>query len=128
MEQRSQAILDALHEECPGFGGAVVASPEGLVMVATCQFGGDLPAACAAALVVQVQECLSVLTARQQMSELMLWTSGGLWFLARLVNNHVLLLSATEPHGAGAVRLAAQMAVQKLNAVLGQAPAGAQHR
>jgi hypothetical protein len=49
----------------------------------------------------------------------MLWTSGGLWFAARLVHNHVLLISATEADQAGAVRLAAQIAAQELNAVLG---------
>lgn len=119
MQQRSQEILDALQETCPSFGGAVVATPDGLLMVATRQLGGDLPAACAAGLVGHVDDCLSALVARQQLGELMLWTAGGLWFAARLVNNHVLLLSATEAHCAGAVRLAAQMAVQELNAVLG---------
>jgi predicted regulator of Ras-like GTPase activity (Roadblock/LC7/MglB family) len=119
MPQRSQEILDALQRDCPGFGGAVLASPDGLLMVATSELGGDLPAACAAALVLQVEECLSALTSSQQVGELMLWTSGGLWFAARLVNKHVLLLSATEAHCAGAVRLAAQMAAQELNAVLG---------
>jgi predicted regulator of Ras-like GTPase activity (Roadblock/LC7/MglB family) len=119
MPQRSQEILEALQENCPGFDGAVVATPDGLVMVATRQLGGDLPAACAAGLVGHVDDCLSALAASQQLGELMLWTAGGLWFVARLVNDHVLLLSATETHCAGAVRLAAQMAVQELNAVLG---------
>jgi predicted regulator of Ras-like GTPase activity (Roadblock/LC7/MglB family) len=119
MPQRSQKILDALQHDCPGFGGAVLASPDGLVMVATSQLSGDLPAACAAGLMLQTEACLSALAASQQVSELMLWTTGGLWFAVRLLNNHVLLLSATEVHCAGAVRLAAQMAAQELNAVLG---------
>lgn len=119
MPHRSQDILEALEQDCPCFGGAVLASPDGLVMAATSQLRADLPAACAAALVLQVDACLAMLAASEQVAELMLWTSGGLWFAARLVGNHVLLVSATEPHQAGALRLAAQIAVQELNAVLG---------
>lgn len=119
MVHRSQEILDALQQDCPCFGGAVLASPDGLVMAATRQLRADLPAACAAALMLQVDDCLTMLTANQQVAELMMWTSGGLWFAARLVHNHVLLISATEADQAGAVRLAAQIAAQELNAVLG---------
>ena len=116
MQKNSQEILDALQESCPYFGGAVIATPDGLVLVATRRFGGDIPAACAAGIVVQMDDCLSALQAGP-VDELMVWTPGGLWFLGRLVNGHVLLLSATDSHCAGAVRLAAQMAVQQLNAV-----------
>ena len=119
MPQRSQEILDALRQNCPGFGGAVISSSDGLVIVATARLSGDLPAACAAGLVLQAEDCLSALTDKEQVCELMLWTAGRLWFAARLVNDHVLLLSATQAHCAGAVRLAAQLAVQELNAVLG---------
>lgn len=119
MQQRSQEILEALQHNCPGFGGAVVSTSDGLVLVATQQLSGDLPAACAAGLVLQADECLSALTSREQVGELMLWTSGGVWFAARLVNDHVLLICATEPRHAGAVRLAGQLAAQELNAVLG---------
>ncbi|CAN5398025.1 hypothetical protein BH10PSE16_BH10PSE16_42430 [soil metagenome] len=117
MQENSQDILDALQENCPYFGGAVIATPDGLVLVATTLFSGDTPAACAAGLVVQVNDCLSALKAGR-VDELMMWTLGGLWFIGRLVNDHVLLLSATNSHCAGAVRLAAQVAVQRLNAVL----------
>lgn len=117
MQKNSQEILDALQESCPYFGGAVIATPDGLVLVATRLFSGDMPAACAAGVVAQVDECLSALKAGR-VDELMVWTPGGLWFIGRLVNDHVLLLSATDSHCAGAVRLAAQVAVQKLNAVL----------
>ena len=124
MQESSQDILESLQENCPCFGGAVVATPEGLVLVATRQLSGDLPAACAAGLLVQIDECLSALSAKH-VGELMMWTAGsGLWFIARLVNDHVLLLSATDAHCAGAVRLAAQMAVQKLNATLRYAEVG----
>jgi len=118
MSSRSQEILESLKENCPCFGGAVVATPEGLVLLATLQLSGDLPAACAAGLLGQVDDCLAALRAGR-VNELMLWTSGGLWLAARLVNDHVLLLWATEAGFAGAVRLAAQQVAQQLNAVLG---------
>ncbi|MEK9802383.1 MAG: hypothetical protein VW475_03130 [Curvibacter sp.] len=115
------ALLDVLQQLpalCPAFAGAVVATCDGLVMAAVGDYGGDMPAACAASLGVHLQDDLQPLAADAPTAlpgEALIFGSDRLWYFSRLTAGHLLLLNSRQTVHAGAVRLAGQTTATRLN-------------
>lgn len=110
-------VLAQFAANCPELQGAVVATRDGLVLASTDQFSGDTPAACAASLSLHVDEDLSFIQ-DTRFTETMFWTPPGVWYLARLAHDHLLLGYSRSADHAGALRLAGQIAAQQLNPML----------
>lgn len=110
-------VLAQFAENCPELQGAVVATRDGLVLASTEHFSGDIPAACAASLSVHVEADLSFIQ-DTHCTETMFWTPPGIWYLASLAHNHLLLAYSRSADHAGALRLAGQIAAQQLNPML----------
>ena len=110
-------VLDQLAENCPGLQGAVVATHDGLLLAATPSFSGDTPAACAASLSVHLETDLSLIQ-QTGLSEALVWAPPGIWYLARLAHNHLLLAYSSDPDQAGALRLSGQIAAQQIGPML----------
>jgi len=110
-------VLAQFARNCPELRGAVVATHDGLVLASTERFSGDIPAACAASLSVHVDADLSFIQ-DTRFTETMFWTPPGIWYLARLEHNHLLLAYSQSADHAGALRLAGQIALQQLNPML----------
>lgn len=113
-------VLAQMEHHCHSLAGAVVSTRDGLVLAATSSFGGDTPAACAASLTVHLENDLSLIQP-VSVSESLFWTSCGVWYLARLVHQHLLMAHCTAPDQAGSLRLAGQMAAQQLGRMLSPA-------
>lgn len=88
---------------CPGFHGAVLASPEGLVLASHGAFSGDEPAACASSIVVSTQTCFGALTT-SRMNEIMIWGDQELWSILVLPLDYILLVASKEPAGHAQLR------------------------
>lgn len=110
-------VLTEFASNCPELKGAVVATQDGLVLAATASFNGDTPAACAASLSVHIADDLSYVQ-DSRFVESMFWTPPGIWYLARLEHKHLLLAYSESSEHAGALRLAGQIAAQKINPML----------
>lgn len=117
-------VLAQFSVNCPELQGAVVATQDGLVLAATASFNGDVPAACAASLSVHVDHDLSFVQ-DTRFTETMFWTPPGIWYLARLDHNHLLLAYSQSSEHAGALRLAGQIAAQQINPMLTAPESGA---
>lgn len=117
MPMSIQDVLAQYSVNCPGMEGAVVATQDGLVLGATNRFEGDTPAAAAASLLVHLQADLSLIHTTQ-VSESLLWTASGVWYLSRLEYSHLLLAHSRAAEHAGVLRLAGQIAAQQLARML----------
>ena len=115
-----QDILAALSQEDEGVLGAVLATPDGLVLAASGQLTGDLPAASAAGLVQQVNEALAAMSSGK-VHQMLLWSAADIWSVNLLLGGHLLMLRCAPTLPAGAVRLLGQLAQEQLNAGLAQA-------
>lgn len=115
------ALLDVLGQVpalCPDFGGAVLATRDGLVLAAIGDYRGDTPAACAASLSVHLQDDLQPLASggtEAVLNEVLIFGDDTLWYLSRLTAGHLLLLCSRQTIHAGAVRLAGQTTATRLN-------------
>lgn len=115
------ALLDVLGQVpalCPDFGGAVLATRDGLVLAAIGDYRGDTPAACAASLSVHLQDDLQPLASGDTeavLHEVLIFGDATLWYLSRLTAGHLLLLCSRQTVHVGAVRLAGQTTATRLN-------------
>jgi len=110
-------VLEQLEQNCPELQGAVVATHDGLVLAASANFSGDVPAACAASLAVQLEQDLTLIQ-NTRFTESLIWSDPGIWYLAVLNYNHRLLAHSRSSDHAGALRLAGQIAAMQLNTIL----------
>ena len=111
-------VLAQFAANCPQLAGAVVSTHDGLVLASTDSFDGDTSAACAASLWVHLQADLAMLQTTG-LSESLIWAPPGVWYLARLTNDHLLLAHSQATGHAGALRLAGQIATQQLSRMVG---------
>lgn len=121
------ALIDVLGQVpalCPDFGGAVLATRDGLVLAAIGDYQGDTPAACAASLSVHLQDDLQPLVSDGSdapMKEALIFGDDTLWYLSRLTAGHLLLVCSRQTVHAGAVRLAGHTTAMRLNRWLNSA-------
>ncbi|MDO9400446.1 MAG: hypothetical protein Q7T46_03125 [Polaromonas sp.] len=113
------AALGRLSVDCPQVEGAVLATREGLVLVATGGLRGDVSAASAAHLADRVDQNLSLMSSTQ-CAELLIWASPSVWYLTRLADQCVLMVCSAQTCRAGALRLAGKNAARQLTLLLGQ--------
>lgn len=113
------AALERLRVDCPQIEGAVLATREGLVLMATGCLQGDVSAACAVHLADRVDQNLSLVLATQ-CSELLIWASPSVWYLTRLADQCVLMVCSAPTCRTGALRLAGKNAARQLTLLLGQ--------
>lgn len=113
------AALGQLSVDCPQVEGAVLATCEGLVLVATGCLRGDVSAASAVHLADRVDQNLSLVSSTQ-CSELLIWASPSVWYLTRLADQCVLMVCSAPTCRTGALRLAGKNAARQLTLLLGQ--------
>lgn len=99
-----QAMVQ-VQRDCADILGAVVATPEGLVLAEYGSLHGDLSAAAASNLADHLDQNLG-LVLNTTCSEALLWTPAGLWGLVRYPSRHVVLAQAASTCSAGTLRLA----------------------
>ncbi len=81
---------------CPGFYGAVLSSPDGLVLASSGQFDGDESAACASSLMVNTSSSLNQLSSGGP-TEMLIWGEDRkIWNVSVLTGNYILLIAATD--------------------------------
>ena len=110
-------VFGELTQHCTELRGAAVATPDGLVLAATGIFVGDVPAASAAGLAVQMDSHLSFITPTV-FKDSLIWTDTGVWCLMRLPLGHLLLACSAATEHVGALRLAVLLAAQTLEPML----------
>jgi predicted regulator of Ras-like GTPase activity (Roadblock/LC7/MglB family) len=101
-------VLETLQQiaiDCPQLQGAVLATPDGLLLAATGCMNTEVAAASAAYLGEHIQENLSLISTAN-VTELMVWSQNLVWYLIRLPGRYVLMVCATTDCHAGALRLA----------------------
>jgi predicted regulator of Ras-like GTPase activity (Roadblock/LC7/MglB family) len=107
-------------EDCqrfPGFVGAVLSSPDGLVLASTGGFSGDESAACASSLNVHTTASLGLLESGAP-REMLIWEEGRIWSLAVLPGEYLLLIASTQTELTGPLRALAQRTAEMLNQAL----------
>lgn len=103
--------------ECPGFCGAVLATSDGLVLACTGTLQGDVAAACAASLSLDVRSALETMRQREA-QEIMLWSDDRVWYEICLSTSHLLLAVSLEHKHSGALRLAIRSELDVLQVAL----------
>jgi hypothetical protein len=106
--QRADGLSHAIARvqgDCEDILGAVLATPEGLVLAARGTLEGDVPAAAATHLADVLDHNLSLLLSTS-CSEALVWTPAGVWGIARLPSRHVVLAHAASSCAANTLRLA----------------------
>jgi hypothetical protein len=103
---------DALHcairevqADCSDILGAVLATPEGLVLASAGTLCGDVPAAAGTQIADLLDRNLSLLLGTSCMDALV-WSSTAAWGVARLPHRHVVLVQAVAACRAAPLRLA----------------------
>ena len=91
---------------CPGFYGAVLSTPDGLVLVSTGELSGDEPAACASGLIVDSTKNIGIV-APGEVSEVLVWSANRLWCVRVLASGYILLLVSSDPEQSVAIRAVA---------------------
>lgn len=115
-EASPASIADVLAQfaaDCPALKGAVVATPDGLLLGASSSFRGDTPAAVAVSMIGRLEHDLRLLMPTN-MRESLLWADVGVWYMCRLPAGQVLLAHTAQDTMAGALRLAGQVAAARL--------------
>lgn len=104
--------------DCPGFYGAVLASPEGLVLAAAGQFDGDESAACASGLMVNTSVNLGQMAVGSPL-EIMIWGDDGkIWNVSALTGGYIMLIASTEAAHLNRLRQIMHRATTVLNQAL----------
>ncbi|RZU38444.1 Roadblock/LC7 domain-containing protein [Fluviicoccus keumensis] len=104
--------------ECPGFHGAVLSTPDGLVLASSGKFDADESAACASGLMVNTAASLGQLAA-QGPTEMLIWGADNtLWNVSLLAGDYILLVASAGTAGADRLRRTRQRAGEMLNQAL----------
>lgn len=103
---------------CPGFYGAVLSSPDGLVLSSSGQFDGDESAACASGLIIQTTSSLNQLSAKGP-TEILIWGADNkIWNVTVLTGDYILLIAATEVKNIDMLRRLMHRTADMLNQAL----------
>jgi predicted regulator of Ras-like GTPase activity (Roadblock/LC7/MglB family) len=111
------AALNQLQVHCPEVRGAVLATDEGFVLAAMGNLTGEEAAATAAHLRVVVEQNLS-LVLPTNCTEILVWGTSALWYIARISRHHVVMVSADPDCRAGTLKLVTQSLGNNLAALL----------
>ena len=112
-------IQKNLNECAQGSGvyGAVLASPDGLILSASGIFGTDEAAACAASLMVDATNDLKLIE-RSAPKELMVWGEDHVLMIQRLQDGSLLMLGSTDLTSHAQLRIRAHQTAEQLNIAL----------
>lgn len=102
---------------CPGFYGAVLSSPDGLVIASSGKLAGDEPAACASSLIVDSNASLSYVSS-DNTKEMLIWGEEKLWSVRKLDDNFILLITSSDLGGHEAIRKVSKRAADMLDQAL----------
>lgn len=105
-------------EQCDGFFGAALASPDGLVLAVHGQLSGDEAAACASSLFIDSTTSLSYIN-ESAPRMMLIWTDRKILALHQLQNGSIFIISSTELNNYHAVLKFSIQIAQKLNQALG---------
>lgn len=89
-------------EQCIGFSGAALSSPDGLVLAMHGQISGDEAAACASSLFVESETALSYI-GESEPRMMLLWTANKLLALHLLKNGSIFFVTSTKKNNFNAV-------------------------
>mgnify|MGYP000010453696 FL=1 len=82
-------------ESCPGFSGAALSSPDGLILAMQGEISGDEAAACASSLFIDSSTALSYI-GESDPKMMLLWTKTKVLILNQLTDGSILLITSTE--------------------------------
>lgn len=102
---------------CPGFYGAVLSSPDGLVLASSGQLGGDEGAACASSFLVNSTSTLRDLPAGPA-RELLVWSEDKLLNVVQLHKDCILLIASTDMNSQDSLRRVSRDTAQMLEPAL----------
>ncbi|TXJ08616.1 MAG: hypothetical protein E6Q25_05065 [Acinetobacter sp.] len=87
-------------EQCNGFYGAALSSPDGLILASYGQLSGDEAAACASSLIVESSRSLRMLDEDSSDTQAMLvWSKQKLFSIRKLKDESILLIASTDLGG-----------------------------
>jgi predicted regulator of Ras-like GTPase activity (Roadblock/LC7/MglB family) len=82
-------------EQCEGFSGAALSSPDGLILAMQGQISGDEAAACASSLFVDSTTALNYIS-ESQPKMMLIWTQEKLLSLHKLTDGSIFFIASTE--------------------------------
>lgn len=102
---------------CPGFYGAVLSSPDGLVIASYGELEGDEPAACASSLIFDANTSLSYVST-DKTKEMLIWSDEKLWNVRQLDTDFILLIASKDLNSHEAIRMVMKKAATMLDQAL----------
>ncbi|MFO1373223.1 MAG: hypothetical protein U1E99_01275 [Agitococcus sp.] len=102
---------------CPGFYGAALSSPDGLVIASHGKLEGDEPAACASSLIFDCNTSLSYVST-DKTKEILIWSDEKLWNVRQLDTDFILLIASSDLNSQDAIRTVMQKATTMLDQAL----------
>ncbi len=102
---------------CPGFYGAVLSSPDGLVIASSGALVGDEPAACASSLIFDSNTSLSYVST-DKTKEMIIWSDEKLWNVRQLDTDFILLIASKDLNSHEAIRMVMKKAATMLDQAL----------
>ena len=83
-------------EQCTGFFGAVLSSPDGLILASYGDLSGDEAAACASGLIVDSSKSLSYIDDTEFAQAMLLWSNQKIYSIRKLKDESILLIASTD--------------------------------
>ncbi len=83
-------------EQCTGFFGAVLSSPDGLILASYGDLSGDEAAACASGLIVDSSKSLSYIDGAEFAQAMLLWSNQKIYSIRKLKDESILLIASTD--------------------------------
>lgn len=111
------AILQRLQDDCPQARGAVLATADGLVLAANGALNDEASAATAAHLAEVVEHHLSFIIATR-CDDILVRAASAVWYLTRIADHCVVMVTATPDCSLGMLRLVAKRAGAEVEALL----------
>ena len=82
-------------QQCVGFYGAVMSSPDGLLLASSGHFSGDEAAAAASSIMVDASKGLSMI-AEAKTQEILIWSEDKLFSIRRLKDDSILMIGSED--------------------------------
>jgi predicted regulator of Ras-like GTPase activity (Roadblock/LC7/MglB family) len=120
MNKTTMMFIQKNLNECnqgSGVYGAVLASPDGLILSSSGAFGTDEAAACAASLMVDAANDLHLIE-RSAPKEIMIWGDDHLLMIQRLKDGSLLMIGSTDLSSQVQLRARSHHTAEQLNIAL----------
>lgn len=103
--------------QCVDFYGAVLSSPDGLILASSGQFSGDEAAAAASSIMVDATKGLAMI-GENQTQEILLWSEDKLFSIRRLKDNSILMVCSKDLASVIDIRFITEKVAKELDMAL----------